>query len=523
MLRMTLVQRLKSFLIVALCCAMVVPSALGLELGRMATGRIAMKPLNRPMVMTRAYLARVGGVAFSGVVELPESVTIKGIRYVPDQDDGERLRLMIGKRDQQDAEVIVPLHDWQLIPLVKFADSDSHSCVTLFGEPENPADDAVLETQRAGGFLAGYHPAFNDTLLGLRLLQADMLILDPLDDSLACDLFKEQGEYVLGAGEHAPDLEQNRERHQAVREWLEQQDPGFDSYLICDHGVKLRADVENGRLTIDGAPYWYCWRHTDEFREKEAALVDDGEVEAGEMIGTMERALSVDARAMLLERRYVQRLREAIDRLNVLQELILRNVESEREWLLEFQESQSRIQAITERLTDEFIERLVELDEESEATAESRIMTVETREELASRRLATAAIGRIMKRVAVLDSKDPLRSEIAAHDEQVERFMAELKSRNRLALDALPDDAAIEHLRPLSDGLSHEMETHQGINPTVYDALLVTMRYSALFRRIKQAAPESWKALVAELESASGGPESPVDYQVETPNLISFE
>ena len=55
----------------------------------------------------------------------------------------------------------IPLSSWMLQPIVNFANDTCNAVVTLYGE-----NDAKIM----------YHPAFVDKLLGLRLLQTDMML-----------------------------------------------------------------------------------------------------------------------------------------------------------------------------------------------------------------------------------------------------------------------------------------------------------------------------------------------------------
>ncbi len=80
------------------------------------------------------------------------------------------------------------------------------------------------------GRIVRFHPALRDTLLGLRLMQLDMLIIS--ED--AADLPKRNDEYVLGRGEVPPDLAANEAAAVSIRDRLDEfakRHESFDSYV----------------------------------------------------------------------------------------------------------------------------------------------------------------------------------------------------------------------------------------------------------------------------------------------------
>ena len=106
-------------------------------------------------------LKKMGGIVFESVARPAGSVREQslGIAYLPENEDGKRLKITLGEQEH------FPLiFDWQLLPIARFADSDS---------------TAVVSTTEKSPFQIRYHPAFKDTLLGLRLFQADTLFDAP--------------------------------------------------------------------------------------------------------------------------------------------------------------------------------------------------------------------------------------------------------------------------------------------------------------------------------------------------------
>jgi hypothetical protein len=127
--------------------------------------------------------------------------------------------------------------------------------------------DAREEQQRVarGERILGYHPALEDTLLGWRIMQADVLIIHPD----ACELPSEDGRYLLGAGEQRwlgddkrPDVASHSAAYRRMGQLLNSVPRKFTSYVICDHEREVQISVDAGtrRVLLTGNPYWYCWR-----------------------------------------------------------------------------------------------------------------------------------------------------------------------------------------------------------------------------------------------------------------------
>ncbi len=118
--------------------------------------------------------------------------------YEPDRADGQRLSVSLDGRN-----LVAAFHDWCLVPLVHYADSDDRACFTFFGH----LLDADMEEQvrERGGKIVNYHRAFQNTLLGLRLMQIDLLLMYPD----CAELPQQDGRYILGAGESPPDVAAN--------------------------------------------------------------------------------------------------------------------------------------------------------------------------------------------------------------------------------------------------------------------------------------------------------------------------
>ena len=243
------------------------------------------------------FLGQIGGVAFDAEAKPAEgfNVTNLSLSYDPNQPDGKRLRISFDGR-----EIAAPILDWRLIPTARFADSEFYSCVTLFGAL-NDADDGTKALWQ-GGQIINYHDEFVDTLIGLRLFQLDMLILD----EIAADLPKRKNDgYVLGADEVKPDVELNRKGFSRFHAYLQQlqQQTGeeYRSYVIHDFGSDIRFGTSGNSLFLTGDPQYFFW--------KPSGYSSDVEVKISQELRTAARKRQFSTRQWFISQ-LIERARE---------------------------------------------------------------------------------------------------------------------------------------------------------------------------------------------------------------------
>lgn len=214
------------------------------------------------------YCSKVGGVAFGSLAVWPKEIKAIKLSYDEKQPDGQRLKVTITDTESHDKIVAARIYDWQLIPIAAFADGDQDACFTLFGELKDKADTKARVDR--GEKVLNYHPAFENTLLGLRLFQSDILLLHPD----CCDLPKEKGSYILGAGESAPDIDTNRDAFASVCSAIDSLTGGpFQSYVICDIGAKVEMSAADDTLALTGTPMWQCWKSSTRDPQKAQEIV----------------------------------------------------------------------------------------------------------------------------------------------------------------------------------------------------------------------------------------------------------
>ena len=221
-----------------------------LELGPLQFGFAEAPPLlrerNPQLPVDDDFIGKVGGVSFAVTAKSADGSKLLGLEF------DARVRyptlyasMALATGEEVRAEVAAPA--WQWIPIARFAASDHNACFTLYGELLG-AGPAIPD------YVLNYHPAFENTLLGLRLFQADILLLGPIDAT--AELPSRNGAYLLGEGESPPDVEKNRERLLKVWDALAM-GPHWQTYVIGDIGQSVEFRVDKDRkVVLSGTPWW---------------------------------------------------------------------------------------------------------------------------------------------------------------------------------------------------------------------------------------------------------------------------
>jgi hypothetical protein len=209
-----------------------------------------------------AYVSRVGGVAFDQVAQPDTGLEIDNVALEYDattHSDGERVSVLASGRRYR-----LELPDWQLVPIAEFADSSYNAVVTLFGELDGDRQKPATH------YVVAYHPAFEATLLGLRVFQGDFLLLDP---NVAGELPRIRAGYILGIGETQPTHRVWRPAAAALSRRLAE--TPFSSYVISDFKQTPRFSLDHQRqvLRMTGSPYFFFW---DRGPTQYETLVADG-------------------------------------------------------------------------------------------------------------------------------------------------------------------------------------------------------------------------------------------------------
>jgi hypothetical protein len=230
------------------------------ELGRLQL--LADRPASAPLrsALVRGSLASyrfvsAAGVAFGGVATPGPTLGPAPIRVAYDRSrpDGQRLVVTVGGAAHPQ-----PLPDWILAPVARYADSPYHACVSLFGAQSTDEHFDIV-----------YHEAFQNRLLGLRLVHADILLFD-LNETWR--LPRRAGLAVLGLGEvelGSIDRPSALKVHEALRR------APYRSWLITDSEERIQVDLVGGELRFTGQPYYFFWTSDlDGYRQERDRLVN---------------------------------------------------------------------------------------------------------------------------------------------------------------------------------------------------------------------------------------------------------
>ncbi|PSB27287.1 hypothetical protein [Stenomitos frigidus] len=188
-----------------------------------------------------SFVSRVGGVAFEAVAAPEVSLKDGGVSlsYDAKQRDGSRLAVTIGSKTYNPN-----IPNWQLIPITNFADSQYTACVSLFGS----------ESTREAYHIV-YHPAFNDTLLGLRLMQADILFQDLGE---FWKLPEVDGRVIRGQGEPQPSEQDWISAASEISKAFGKEK--FQSWVLTDQGLNVSILTKSDDLSLSNRPYYYFWK-----------------------------------------------------------------------------------------------------------------------------------------------------------------------------------------------------------------------------------------------------------------------
>jgi hypothetical protein len=219
----------------------------------------------------RSFAMRVGGVAFDRLARPTTGLTVQSldVRYDPTAEDGQRL---VVSMNGVTSRPFIP--DWQLVPIARVVQSGNSSLVTLFGNM--PTVERTTAVREKGGRIVNYHRDLEDTLLGLRVLQLDMLIFNPDSVHLPTIGTGADRRYLLGLGEHRPTPTSGMTAFQNVRALMA--NTGYQSYIVSDYQRDLTFGMTDGAFALTGTPYFYFWRtrgNTPEFEKNGEDLILD--------------------------------------------------------------------------------------------------------------------------------------------------------------------------------------------------------------------------------------------------------
>lgn len=443
----------------------------------------------RTAVKGARIFSKVGGIAFIQVAVPADELRGKNISLVFD-DDSQKSFINIEQNRYE-----ISLSNWMLQPIVEFANDTTNVVVTIYGQGESPIR---------------FHPSFVDKLLGMRLLQADLMLASTrLDTEDRCNLpANEQGLLIVADSEYVPDdLEERQvysERFQGVLySYMYANKESFDTYIYTDRDETIRFGIDDGKFNITGEPYYL-------FVKRDHSKVDTTEfINSSNRFFALQRLFQEEAR----------RLRSVVNATG-------KNV------IIPFASTNDNI--VKQHINNEnYISDKTKID-----------LLISNYYHIDSLKL-----NNYIKKTTYLDSV--LTKEIDAVfkrnnyfngiDNDISNVMSEVKSYHDVlgiyshsviksfsdALYALyPESAAAKSLNTLMRDYRHDLlndyslwirldqipytvelssltdffkENREAIyrmNPTVYDASVATAQWSAFFRYVKETNPSNWRSFV---------------------------
>ncbi|MCZ6801781.1 MAG: hypothetical protein O7F12_14970 [Nitrospirae bacterium] len=202
------------------------------------------------------FVGKVGGVSFEQVAIPDTELAAKPLvlSYDPAAPDGSRLVVQVGT-----TTVRSKIADWLLIPIAHFADSDFTAATSLFGDGPDSKNFYYIQ----------YHPAFQNTLLGLRLFQADILLMNARQNRF---LPKRNGKVVLGKGENLPIQNNYIDDVMALSQIMAKQQ--FTSWVLTDTDAPSSFFIQDGEFQVRTVPYYYFWRRNENSLNQHQEKVD---------------------------------------------------------------------------------------------------------------------------------------------------------------------------------------------------------------------------------------------------------
>jgi len=196
------------------------------------------------------FVGEIGGVAFGGVAK-PDATRVRtfDLRYDPTRDDGHRAVATINGVDYT-----LEVPDWILGPSAAFASSDEVALTTAFSQY---SDGPTTREDRCDAFIFSYHPAIASSLIGLRVLQADLYGI--IGDAYA-DLPRDGGTYLLGTGETAPSPSEVATQATSHADVMSRIEGLYQSYILTDADVRMTFRPHDGVVELAGVPTYRLWR-----------------------------------------------------------------------------------------------------------------------------------------------------------------------------------------------------------------------------------------------------------------------
>lgn len=204
-------------------------------------------------------IAKVGGVAFIQTAE-PDFV-VESLKLGINSDNNAYAVI-------NDTTYEIPLEVWELQSIVNYANQEENAAVTLFGDNRSRIQ---------------YHDAFLDNLMGLRILQTDLILTGFLKPSDRGKLpAYSNGNYILSPNEKkeyeswskidsifykASYEDVSQYYSYKVIQMMDSIGEFYDTYIYTDYDQPIKFKAQNNKIEFEGLPYY-------RFANRDSLLVD---------------------------------------------------------------------------------------------------------------------------------------------------------------------------------------------------------------------------------------------------------
>lgn len=467
----------------------------------------------------------IGGLSFEEIAVPTKSMenSVINLRYDANQDDINRGIIEIGITGDSTYSLMLP--DWQLIPIAHYANDTNTAVVTII--------DGVR-----------YHEAFTDNLLGWRMLQADLLMIEEDMWDLPRDPYT--NEVFLADSEESFVPNSMNYDNILSGELIKSSIDNYTSYILTDWGQEISFGINDSTLFMTGEPY-YLFTNVKEDNTHKARLLCNAfnsnesvdvdyfpEIKkycSGDVFDWQYEIISQDLSNHILPSEVIR------DTLNVILNKIEYNYgisipdslrpeyyEKEltsqytlfRDVIQEYLIGTIPISGITEDVSF-FIEK--NIDKLDSANASLLKLLYSPDMTINEYIYATLLIGQTqgteyslmsdslyeqfskISPIEINDVKSLLNLDIYALAKK-----DEFSQKMSKALQAVDQDTSqhpkIDLLLCTSEQLSDISSYLYNYNPAIYDSVSKVMRYAALFRYVKSVNPNSWDSFYSQILKA---------------------
>jgi archaellum component FlaC len=411
----------------------------------------------RSSLLSHKFVGKVGGVNFEQVAVPDAETAAKNIELSYDKKalDGFRLVVKVGSTPFR-----LQIADWLLIPVAQFAESDFTSATSLFGE--GPDTDNF--------YYIKYHPAFKDSLLGMRLLQADILLMNPEHTS---SLPKRNGQVVLGHGEFLPMKSPDKATLNTLAKIMKRQKA--TSWVLTDIDAPASFSIQNGEFQLRSFPYYYFWSRNEDvihqYQEKEKVYKSRVDAYNLKVTSSKNRVNQFTDPVRLYQEKGAA-YKSQVDVYN-------RKVTNSKNRVNQFNDLVTRYNANNASVPKLKLKRLkaeIQRDKEELNTLDQELKRLK-------RELETVN--------AVIQGDKAELDALAQELKRLEKDLEELES------------GIVNPMPALTNALKNQPDLLKNINPVVVKAVHTTAEYASFFRYIKSNHPHTWKGFLKSIANVT--------------------